>query len=124
MSGLLIDEDLPRSLASTLRDAGFPTEDVRDIGFGGRPDDEIVAYARSHHRILVTRDVALANVHRLRSTARFGIVLIRFPQAIRARALSIAVVAAFRRMTPESLLGGVTVLEPGRARTRRLRDSG
>lgn len=64
MPEFLIDEDLPRSLAPELRAAGFDTQDVRDIGLRGMPDDVVLASARSANRILVTGDLGFANLLR------------------------------------------------------------
>jgi len=36
MIRFLIDEDLPRSTAKLLREAGFESFDVRDVGLKGR----------------------------------------------------------------------------------------
>jgi hypothetical protein len=41
MIRFLIDEDLPRSTAKVLREAGFESIDVRDIGLRGAKDDVI-----------------------------------------------------------------------------------
>ena len=42
----ITDEDVPRSTARVLRDAGFDAVDVRDVGLRGKSDAEIFAYAR------------------------------------------------------------------------------
>ena len=41
----LVDEDMPRSTAVILRQAGYQAEDVRDVGLRGHTDEEIFAYA-------------------------------------------------------------------------------
>lgn len=102
-----------------LRQAGLEASDVRDHGLGGRDDSEIFSFVASHRWILVTRDVAAANIGRIPSGARFGIVLIRFPQAISVRDLNVAVAVALRGVAPSRLVGAVTVVEPGRIRVRR-----
>lgn len=96
MTVFLVDEDLPRSLAPSLREAGFACQDVRDVGLGGRSDIEIIRYARS-------------------------IVLIRFRQAITTRDLNSTIIAALARLAPAQLSGAITVIEPGRVRVRRRR---
>ena len=50
MIRFLIDEDLPRSTAKLLREAGFESFDVRDIGLRGAKDDAI--YHRAQRREL------------------------------------------------------------------------
>jgi predicted nuclease of predicted toxin-antitoxin system len=39
----LTDEDVPRSTARVLRDAGFDVVDVRDVGLRGKSDQEVFA---------------------------------------------------------------------------------
>lgn len=41
MPAFLVDEDIPRSLAVSLREAGFQAEDVRDAGLRGHSDAEL-----------------------------------------------------------------------------------
>lgn len=61
MSRFLVDEDLPRSLAPALREAGFDTQDVRDVGLRGCSDAEVFARAQAEDRILLTADLGFAN---------------------------------------------------------------
>ena len=35
----VVDDDMPRSTAPALRQAGGPAEDVRDVGLAGHEDD-------------------------------------------------------------------------------------
>ena len=37
----ITDEDVPRSTARVLRDAGFDAVDVRDVGLRGKNDTEV-----------------------------------------------------------------------------------
>lgn len=46
MLRLLVDEDLPRSLAPALRAAGHEAVDVRDEGLRGQPDAQIFQFAQ------------------------------------------------------------------------------
>jgi predicted nuclease of predicted toxin-antitoxin system len=48
---LLVDEDLPRSLARRSLSAAFDALDVRDIDLRGRSDSEIAARARDEGRV-------------------------------------------------------------------------
>ena len=46
MLRLLVDEDLPRSLAPALRAAGYDAADIRDEGLRGQPDARVFSYAQ------------------------------------------------------------------------------
>jgi predicted nuclease of predicted toxin-antitoxin system len=60
----LVDENLPRSLAPSLRAAGFEAEDVRDQGLRGKPDTEVLNLAISRGWILVTGDLGFGSLIR------------------------------------------------------------
>ena len=77
MPTFLVDEDLPRSLAPQLRSAGFATEDVRDVGLGSRPDEQIAAYALARACAVITRDVRFANQLWQSSRTPLSIIIVR-----------------------------------------------
>ncbi len=52
---LLIDENMPRSLAGELS-LGINAQDARDIGLVGRSDDEVFQIAAATDAIIITRD--------------------------------------------------------------------
>jgi predicted nuclease of predicted toxin-antitoxin system len=53
---LLIDENMPRSLAAILRASGLSVWDVREIGLRGQSDDEVLKAAIGLDAVIVTRD--------------------------------------------------------------------
>ena len=100
MTIFLVNENLPRSLAPELRRAGFDAEDVRDRGLAGHEDAEVLAYAISKQRILITRDLGIPDLRRFPTGSELGIVLVRLP---------------------EDLHGSMVVVGPRRIRLRRTR---
>ena len=58
----LIDEDLPRSTGSLLRQHGHEAIDVRDTGLRGASDADIAAYAQKHGLCLLSGDVGFADI--------------------------------------------------------------
>ena len=42
MASFLVDENLPRSPAPSLRKSGFEAQDVREVGLGGKSDDDVI----------------------------------------------------------------------------------
>lgn len=50
----LTDEDVPRSTARVLRDAGFDAVNVRDVSLRGKSGREVFAYAHREGRLLIT----------------------------------------------------------------------
>src|SRR3974390_3891698 len=52
----LIDESLGPGVARYLRDAGFNSTFVGDVGLTGRSDEDVFAYAWAEKRMLWTHD--------------------------------------------------------------------
>ena len=121
MTIFLVDENLPRSLAPELRRAGFDAEDVRDRGLAGHEDAEVLTYAMSKRRILITRDVGIPDLRRFPTGSEFGIVLVRLPRVMATDALNAALITAVRELAPEDFRGSIVVVGPRRIRLRRAR---
>ena len=56
MIRILLDQGLPRSTASHLRDQGWDVAHTGDIGLSTAKDEEILGYARHHGRVIITLD--------------------------------------------------------------------
>jgi predicted nuclease of predicted toxin-antitoxin system len=54
---LLLDMNLPPSLASTLRDAGHQVFHWCEVGAASAPDSEVLAWAKTRNAILLTHDL-------------------------------------------------------------------
>lgn len=119
MASFLVDEDLPRSLGRRLRDAGLIADDVRDVGLGGRPDDEVFAYAVANAHTLITGDLGFANIVKFPLGSHSGIVLTRFPNTVPAATLEERVVRALRLLALEDFTRILVVIGPRRVRVRR-----
>ena len=57
MIRFLIDEVLPRSTAKLLREAGFESFDVRDIGLRGAKDDVIYHRAQEENSCISLKPI-------------------------------------------------------------------
>lgn len=121
MTFFLVDENLPRSLAPELRRAGFDAEDVRDRGLAGHEDEDVLAYAISRRRILITRDLGISDLRRFPTGSEFGILLVRLPRVMATDDLNTRLIAAIREVTPEDLRGSIVVVGPRGIRLRRTR---
>ena len=56
MKRILLDQGLPRSAASILRDGGWDVLHTGDIGHATSDDKQILDYARSEKRVIITLD--------------------------------------------------------------------
>jgi predicted nuclease of predicted toxin-antitoxin system len=119
MPGFLIDEDLPRSLAPLLKQAGHVVEDVRDVGLRGRPDAEVFEAARARGMALLTGDVGFSNLLHFPLGTHSGIIVARLPNELPARRVNQGILEALGALGEEEIRGNLVIIEPGRIRLRR-----
>ncbi|HEV8310219.1 MAG TPA: DUF5615 family PIN-like protein [Methylomirabilota bacterium] len=114
-----MDEDLPRSLVTTFREAGIYAEDIRDVGLRGSSDDEVLRYATSRGLVLLTADLGFGNILRFPLGSHAGVVVARLPNDVLTATLNRTVLAAIQSLSDQEISGNLIVLEPGRIRLRR-----
>ena len=76
MPKFLIDENLSPRLADFLRSLGYAASAVRDVGLTGSSDEEVVAWAKTHKHIVITRDIGFGYTYAVRDVM-FGLLLLR-----------------------------------------------
>ena len=74
---LLIDECVPRKVKFLFSDSGHECETVRDAGFSGKENGELLALAEEHFDVLVTIDKNIR--HQQNMTGRNIAILITRP---------------------------------------------
>jgi len=115
----LVDENLPRSLAARLRQAGFDALDVRDAGLAAASDATIAASAKREDRIIIT-----ANYRHFGNLLLFpleqmpGIIVVKMPRSNMQAVLSRLVAFVFAA-GEDRLLKRLNIVEPHRVRRRR-----
>jgi predicted nuclease of predicted toxin-antitoxin system len=111
------DESCDFAIVRGLRSIGF---DVRAVveDMPGKPDPEILKTAVSENRILLTEDKDFGEWVFAHKSATAGVVLIRYPSSVRSVMIELMVELVSRH--GDELLGKFTVLEPGRARIRKV----
>jgi hypothetical protein len=118
----LIDADLPRSLADTLRRRGHDATDVRDIGLRSAKDPVIASYAREYRLCLMTGDYDFADIRNYPPEQYAGLVVLFLPRSATATYIN-QLVDQF--LASEDVLlqlpGQLAIVEPGRVRLRRSR---
>lgn len=119
MLKLVIDEDMPRSTARTLKAKGFEALDVRDCGLRGQSDEEIFKFAQREKAIILTGDMGFANLLRYPVGSHVGIVIAHFPNEMSTSELNGQITKAFSNLTETDFKGNLIILEPGRIRIRR-----
>jgi len=119
MPEFLIDEDLPRSLAKALRNAGLSAFHVPDRGLRGASDAAILEHAVTNEVVLLTGDLGFANLLRFPLGTHCGIDVVRFPNEVPASMMAAATAQTLKELSAEELRGSLAIIEPGRVRLRR-----
>ncbi len=115
MPAVKLDENVPDSVGTILRDAGHDVVLARDEQLAGVPDDRLLDAASREGRTLVSFDRGFANViqHPPHSTA--GIVVIRLREQSLPRVRQVASTLA-QLLTTERIEGRLWVLDESRPR--------
>lgn len=119
MLKFVIDEDMPRSTARTLKAEGFEALDVRDCGLRGQSDEEVFKFAQREKAIILTGDMGFANLLRYPVGSHVGIVIAHFPNEMSTSELNGQITKAVSNLTETDFKGNLIILEPGRIRIRR-----
>lgn len=111
----LVDENLPAAAADALRHLGHDVVEIADSALRGASDPVIWRAAVADARILVTRDLDFP----LRGDGwPPGLVLVRARTRMKVDEIASLLRNAAEHIEATSLLGCVTVVEPGRVRQR------
>jgi predicted nuclease of predicted toxin-antitoxin system len=115
----VIDEDLPRSTAKILRANGFEVYDIRDHGLRGQADEAILSFATQKKAILLTGDLGFGNQLRYPIGSHEGIVIAHFPNELSTSELNTQILGALSVLSEDDLKMSLTILEPGKIRSRK-----
>jgi predicted nuclease of predicted toxin-antitoxin system len=73
----LLDENLPRSIAQTLRRNGFDIVSVSELGLNGASDEEISEYCIKNERAVVTLDYDFSNIFQFPLETSPGVIRLK-----------------------------------------------
>jgi predicted nuclease of predicted toxin-antitoxin system len=119
MARFFVDEDLPLSLATLLRQKGHLCEHIVGLGRRGAPDQKVFELAQERGAILISRDTDFANVLQFPLGSHSGIVVVRFPSETRSRVIVDSVTNMLTTVGESEFSGALIIIEPGRLRMRR-----
>jgi predicted nuclease of predicted toxin-antitoxin system len=114
----LTDEDVPRSTARVLRDAGFDAVDVRDVGLRGKSDALVYAYAQREERLLITCDMGFSNILKFPPVESIGLLVIRIADSEPIDRFNHEVLRAVTEVG-ENLRQHLAIVEIGKVRLRK-----
>ena len=113
----ITDEDIPRSTARVLRDAGFDAVDVRDVGLRGKSDQEVFEFAQVEKRLLITCDMRFSNILHFPPDEIYGILVVRIPDSESIEKFNHEILRALQEVG-ENLVYHLAIVEMGRVRLR------
>ena len=116
---LLLDQGLPRSAASLLRDTGIDAIHTGEIGYATAEDATIVELARQEERVVVTLDADFHALLALSGASSPSAIRIRI-EGLRAEALAELLRTILADWSSELEKGAVLTVQPGRIRFRNL----
>jgi len=108
---------MPRGIAPLIQSRGHQAIDVRDIGLGGAPEQDIAAHAQAHQLAILSRDFDFADVRTYPPDQYAGIAVIDLPSTATAPTI-LNLVDDFLQQpqTLRDLAGRLAIVAPGRTR--------
>lgn len=116
----LVDENLSPLLAELLGEAGHDAAHVRDLGMARDDDPQILRYARSDDRILITADTDFGGLLAQSGEALPSVILLRRLQGRRAEAQAHHLLEYLSDVREDLEAGSVVAFDDVRLRVRRL----
>jgi predicted nuclease of predicted toxin-antitoxin system len=115
----LIDECLPQEMAALLRTAGHDCAHVYELGLGGQPDEQIMAFADRENRILISADTDFGELLANAPVLAPSVILLRRADK-RAGPLTAVFLANLQQIADDLAAGALIVISDTRIRARLL----
>jgi len=110
---ILLDQGLPRSAASLLRDEGWDVLHTGDTGLSRSTDRQILEFARNEQRVIITLDSDFHTILALTNASTPSVIRIRL-EGLRGPDLALLIKKIWPRVEPQIKKGAmVTVTESG-----------
>ncbi len=119
MPKFVIDEDMPRSTGTILKEHGYDIKDARDYGFRGTEDEEIYEFAQREKAVIPTGDRDFGNILRFPLGNHFGIVIAHFPNEMLTVEINRQLLEKFKDLSKGDFKGNLIIIEPWKIRIRR-----
>ena len=117
----IIDEDLPRSTGTILKENGFDVLDIRDHGLRGVEDEEIYKFAQKEKAVILTGDRRFGNILKFPLGSHYGIVIAHFPNEMLPIKINHQILERLNNLSKEDFRGNVIIIEPHKIRIRRMK---
>jgi predicted nuclease of predicted toxin-antitoxin system len=104
MKRILLDQGLPATAAAILREDGWDAIHAREIGMRAATDMEILDYAASESRVVITLDRDFPQILALTAAVRPSVVLVR-QQRLRATEVAALIASTYASTRARSIRG-------------------
>jgi predicted nuclease of predicted toxin-antitoxin system len=119
MPKFVIDEDMPRSTGTILKERGYDVKDIRDYGLRGTEDEVIYEFAQRNKSVILTGDRGFGNILRFPLGDHFGIVVAHFPNEMSTMEINRQLLERFENLLESDFKGNIIIIEPWNIRIRR-----
>lgn len=116
----VVDANLSPRVAALLRAAGHDAVHVRDIGLRDASDDQIIDYAISTDRVVISHDTDFGTLLAHRRLSKPSFILIRSSDPIDVDDQANLISANLDAMDEDLEAGAIAVFARGHLRVRRL----
>lgn len=117
MTRILLDQGLPRSACFTLRDEGWDVLHTGDIGLSRSTDAQILEYARSEDRIIITLDSDFHTLLALTNASSPSVIRIRL-EGLKGTDLAFLIKRIWPRIEPQLIKGAMLTVTHSGIRVR------
>lgn len=114
----LLDANIPFS-AKALFPKYHEAYHVRDVHLADAKDEDIIAWAKTHKAVLVTRDFDFANILNFPPSRYFGIIVLKIPSFYTASAIKRVLSGFIAKIDEVAVRGATIIVEETRFRIRR-----
>ena len=115
---LLADENISSRTVAFLRDLGFDTVHVREIGLRGKPDQEVMDYAVKEGRLLLTIDSDFADIRKYSPGTHGGIIRMRL-KVYSSNAVNACLELLLKALVEKDVKGNLVITDGEKYRVRR-----
>jgi predicted nuclease of predicted toxin-antitoxin system len=116
---ILLDQGLPRSAASLLRDEGWDVLHTGDIGLSRSTDRQILEFARNEQRVIITLDSDFHTILALTNASTPSVIRIRL-EGLRGPDLALLIKRIWSRVEPQVKKGAMVIVTESGIRIRNI----
>jgi predicted nuclease of predicted toxin-antitoxin system len=119
LSRVLLDQGLPRSAASLLRDEGWDVVHTGDIGLSRATDREILDFARTEERVIITLDSDFHTILAVTNASSPSVIRIRL-EGLRGPDLALLIKRIWPKVEPQLKKGAMVTVSESAIRIRNI----